>query len=204
MTNESKLLRIETAEFLFGAPDAETIRKQNLPEVAIVGRSNVGKSSFINRFLGRKTARVSGTPGCTRQLNFYQAIGTFDSEPFKFCLVDMPGFGYAKLSKGEREAISRTAVDYLRGRKQVQVVLILNDCRRGAGDDELAVQRICADEGLHSLVIVTKADVLRQNEKSKAIKAVANAYGLEGGDVLVSGTGVPIDPVWKRVLTLVS
>jgi len=193
---------IRNAEFLFGAPTLKTIRKQHLPEVAIIGRSNVGKSTFINRLTGRKLARVSGSPGSTRELNFYRVDGRWGEVDRDLCLVDMPGFGFAKLSKEAREGISRLSVDFLRERKHLRAVILLNDCRREPGDDEHAIQEVCASEGIPNLIVLTKFDTLRQNDKPKALREVSGAYHLEPQDILFTGEKIPVEPIWERVLAV--
>jgi len=193
------VVKISEAEFLFGAPDAQRIRKQSLPEVAVAGRSNVGKSTFLNRLMGRRAARVSGTPGCTRELNFFRVQGLLSEEPFSLALVDMPGFGYAKLSKHEREAIARMAVEYIETRRQLRVVLLLTDIRREPQDDEYAVQRLCGESERHCLIVATKVDTLKRSEQERALAAVARAYNLEPQDLLITGEGIPVAPIWERV-----
>jgi GTP-binding protein len=200
----SNTFSIYNAEFLFGAPSMQAIRPQELPEIAVAGRSNVGKSTFINRIAGRKLARVSGTPGATRELNFYHLEGAAGGEKSHLCLVDMPGFGYAKLSHKEREAITKLAVRFLRDRQELQAVILLNDCRREPQADELAIQKVCAEEGIHCIIVLTKFDKLRQNEKVKRRKAVAEAYNLEKDDVLYTGEKVPNDAFWTRVHAILS
>lgn len=195
---------IKDTEFLFGSPSIESIPRQNLPEIAVIGRSNVGKSTFLNRLVQRKIARVSGTPGCTRELNFFRVRGECRSRAFNLCLVDLPGFGFAKLPKSEREHISRLTVEYLRNREQLRVVLLLNDCRRVPEADELAVQKMCADEAISCLVVVTKVDVLRAREKDRSISELAKAYHLEAADLLTTGTSVLSDEVWSRILAIVT
>ena len=191
---------IRAAEFLFGAPSLEAIRKQNLPEIAIIGRSNVGKSTFINRLTGRKVARVSGNPGSTRELNFYQVSGSWNGVDRALCLVDMPGFGFAKLSKQAREEISRLAVDFLHNRRHLRAVVLLNDCRRDPQDDEFAIQALCADLGIPCVVILTKFDTLRQNDKPKALKNVAMGFNLDPSDLLYTGEKIDTDTIWQRLL----
>lgn len=195
---------IKTAEFLFGAPNLAAIRRQPLPEIAIIGRSNVGKSTFINRLCKRKLARVSGNPGSTRELNFYLVEGVRgEGTSFGISLVDMPGFGFAKLSKVERDQISRLAVSYLRERQQIRAVILLNDCRRSPAEDELAVQALCAEEGIHCIVIATKLDSEKRSQHERLLKAVAAGYHLERGDILATGDGISADSIWDRILTLV-
>jgi GTP-binding protein len=190
---------IRNAEFLFGAPSLEAIRSQKLPELAIIGRSNVGKSSFINRMAGRRLARVSGTPGSTRELNFYRLDLAVQNAPWSLCLVDMPGFGFAKLSKDAREAISRLSVNFLRERRHLKGVVLLSDCRREPGEDELAIQGLCASEGIPCLIVLTKFDTIRKSDTQKALETVSSAYHLEPGDVLVTGEGIPTDTIWSRI-----
>ena len=191
---------IRAAEFLFGAPSLEAIRKQNPPEIAIIGRSNVGKSTFINRLTGRKVARVSGNPGSTRELNFYQVSGSWSGVDKALCLVDMPGFGFAKLSKQAREEISRLAVDFLHNRRHLRAVVLLNDCRRDPQDDEFAIQALCADLGIPCVIILTKFDTLRQNDKPKALKNVAMGFNLDPSDLLYTGEKIDTDTIWQRLL----
>jgi GTP-binding protein len=194
---------VHGAEFLFGAPSLQAIRPQQLPEIAIIGRSNVGKSSCINRLAGRKLARVSGSPGSTRELNFYQINLVVDGEPLPLCLVDMPGFGFAKLSKEARQSISELSVLFIRNRRHLKAVILLNDCRREPGDDELAIQRLCASEGVPCLIILTKFDTLRQNDKPKARARIAAAYHLEAGDIAFTGEKIGTDLLWERMVPLV-
>jgi GTP-binding protein len=203
MVADPRTLKIRRAEFLFGAPSLAAIRKQTLPEIAIVGRSNVGKSTFINRIAGRKLARVSGNPGSTRELNFYQIEGECRDTPFAATLVDMPGFGFAKLSKEQREEIAMLSVDYLRERSQVRAVVLLNDCRREPQADELSIQGLCASEGISCLIVLTKFDTLRQNEKPKALKSVAAGYNLEKDDILYTGEGISPEAIWERLIAIV-
>jgi GTP-binding protein len=193
---------IRNAEFLFGAPTLKAIRPQKLPEVAIIGRSNVGKSTFINRLTGRTIARVSGKPGSTRELNFYKVDLRVDGEESPICLVDMPGFGFAKLSKEERQAISELAVLFLRNRKHLKAVILLNDARREPGDDERAIQYLCANEGIPCLIVLTKFDTLRQSERAEALQQVSSGYSLEPQDVLYTGEKISSEPVWERVKAL--
>lgn len=205
MATSPSSVEVIGAEFLFGTPRVDTIRGISIPEVAVIGRSNVGKSSFINRLCGRRQlARVSGRPGSTRELNYYEIQGRRGDERFRLALVDMPGFGFAKLSKAEREQISELSVEFLRDRRRLKAVILLNDCRRLPEGDELAIQRICAEEGSHCLVVVTKTDVLRASEKARCLKDISRAYNLEPADILATGEKVPPQAVWDRLLPLIA
>lgn len=203
MNQPNNQLEIKHAEFLFGAPDLRAIRKHSGLEVAIIGRSNVGKSTFINRLCKRKIARVSGRPGSTTELNFYHVDGTLSGEAFDVTLVDMPGFGFARLSKEERENISRLAVTYLRERQQLRAVILLNDCRRRPEADEVAIQQLCIDEGVHCIIVATKLDTEKRSQHERLLKDLARGYNLERGDILATGDGVSPADIWQRILSLV-
>ena len=202
MSESTDELRIKNAEFLFGAPTRADIRGQSLPEIAIIGRSNVGKSTFVNRICGRRVARVSGTPGCTQELNFYHVNGVVGDESFDVNLVDMPGYGFARLSKEDREEISRRTVDYIRNRSQLKVVILLNDCRREPEGDEVAIQRLCVDNGRHCVVVATKVDKEKRSQHERLLKDVARGLGLERSDILATGEGISPAPIWGRVISL--
>ena len=195
---------IKDAHLLFAAPSFPVERKQSFPEIAVFGRSNVGKSTFVNSLVKQsRLARTSSTPGCTRELNFYFVRGAVEGETFQICLVDVPGFGYAKLAKTHRESLGRSIVDYVVERDQLQVVLILNDCRRDPQDDELSLRDTAANAGRHVFVCLTKCDKLSRNELVKAQEKIAAQYRLEASDVLVSGQKINMTPIWKRMLELV-
>lgn len=194
---------IKKAEFLFGVPSVEKTPPQRFSEIAVVGRSNVGKSTLINRLLVKKTARVSSRPGCTLEINYFGVEGKKGDEEFRFTLVDLPGFGFAKVSKVERERISNAIVRYIRERKQLQAVLLLNDSRRPAGEDELAVRDICSEIGVPVIVVATKTDTLNQSERIKCARALAKSYYLEVQDVVPAGEKVSTSALWERILTFV-
>ena len=82
-------------------------------------------------------------------------------------------------------------------------MILLNDCRRTPGEDEVAVQALCAQEGIHCLIVATKLDSEKRSQHERLLKAVAQGYNLERGDILATGEGVPTDPIWQRILTLV-
>jgi GTP-binding protein len=152
--------------------------------------------------MGRKVARVSSNPGCTRQLNFFSVRGALHEKPFNLALVDMPGFGYAKLAKSEREAIARMAVSYVRNREQLRALLLLNDCRRLPEEDELSLQRLCAEIGIYFFVVVTKMDALSKNERVRSLAGIAKAYHLEPQDLLFTGEGIEPEAIWERLLAV--
>jgi GTP-binding protein len=171
-----------------------------LPEVAFSGRSNVGKSSLINALVRRKAlARVSKTPGRTREIHFF---GINDA----FTLVDLPGYGYAKISK-ERQAEWRPLIEgYLRGAPALRGVVQLLDVRRDPTDDDLQMFDLLADIGLPTLVCVTKVDKLSKGAAAKAVEALALRLGLDPAQVISfsSVTGAGRDELAEAVMSLVT
>jgi len=138
--------------FLAGATQAEQIPEGGLPEVAFAGRSNVGKSSLINALTGRKTlARTSQTPGCTRQVNFFDLAG-------RLCLVDLPGYGYARESKSKVAAWTELIFLYLKARVPLRRVCLLIDARHGVKVNDEPVMETLDAAAVPYDVILTKAD----------------------------------------------
>ena len=198
--------KIAQAEFIWASDSLDNLPDTELPEIAVLGRSNVGKSTLVNRLpRRRKLARPSAPPGHTRKLNFYRieltGVANRDSGRVEFLLVDLPGFGYAKFSKRQREALSRLTVDYLATRENLCAVCLLNDCRREPQAEELSIRDLCFDSGAHLFVIATKIDKLKQRERHKQLQRVAGDYGLEKEDLLFSGEKTT-PALWERLLPL--
>ena len=140
--------------FVAGAADSSALPPESLPEVAFVGRSNVGKSSLVNALTGRRMlARTSNTPGRTRQLNFF----ALDN---RLMLVDLPGYGYAEASKSAIQAWTRLMQHYLRGRASLRRVSLLIDARHGVKEPDLPLMRLCDAAGLSYQAVLTKTDKL--------------------------------------------
>src|SRR5215831_20107762 len=128
---QGRILFSQACEFLRGAAELEHIPEARLPEVAFAGRSNVGKSSLVNALTARKSlARVSNTPGRTREINFFD-LGN------RLMLADLPGYGYARASKADSARWTALVFDYLRGRPNLRRVILLIDSRRGLLDNDL-------------------------------------------------------------------
>lgn len=153
------------AHLVFSAHPDEVFPEETMSEVAFIGRSNVGKSSLINAFLGRnKLARTSNTPGATRSIHFY------DIE--KFLLVDLPGYGYAKLSKTHTAQINRWVSSYLASRRTLKLVCVLVDSRHGLKDSDRQMLQTLAELGVNSQVVLTKLDKCKASELKKTEKQI--------------------------------
>jgi GTP-binding protein len=173
--------KITSAEFLLSVHAPGQLPPGELPEVAFLGRSNVGKSSLINALLGRrKLVRTSSKPGCTRALNFFLINGCWH-------FVDLPGFGYAAVSKSLKEEWGRLAMDYLTHRENLAAVVLLQDGRRLPGPEELFLWEHFRLRNLPLIPVLTKADKLKQGERSRQLKNIVAALaplGVKGEDFL--------------------
>ena len=170
-------MKSEPAEFWAAARTAAEIPRARGPEVALAGRSNVGKSTLINRILGRKRlARTSSTPGCTRGLIFYRVAD-------RATLVDLPGYGWAKRSTAERAAWKPLVEGYLRGRKALVGALLLIDVRRGADDDARMLADYLDAHDIPRAWVLTKCDKLSRSELTRRLGELAGE---------LDGTAIPV------------
>lgn len=139
-------------KFEISAVSSKQYPKVNLPEIVLVGKSNVGKSSFINTMLNRKNlARTSSTPGKTRQINFYNIDN-------KFYFVDLPGYGYSKMSKQEQEKVGCFIEDYLRNREQIKLIIFLIDIRHAPTENDRLMYNYIINTGFPCIILANKAD----------------------------------------------
>jgi GTP-binding protein len=169
-----------------------------LPEIAFAGRSNVGKSSLLNRLVRRKAfARVSRTPGRTREINFFEVNQ-------QFVLVDLPGYGYAKISK-ERRAEWRPLIEgYLRASRNLRGVVQLIDVRRDPTDDDLQMLDFLGDVGTPTVIVVTKVDKLSRAQAEERIRALTDSLGLDADQVIPfsAHTGAGRDDLAAAIVAL--
>ena len=167
-------LVIRSLEFLGPMASADGWRPSNeLPEVAFAGRSNVGKSSLLNRLVRRKAfARVSNTPGRTREINFFKVND-------RFVLVDLPGYGYAQISKARKAEWLPLIEGYLRHAPTLRGVVQLLDVRHAASNDDLQMLDFLADVGVPTIVVLTKIDKLRARELPERVRALATELQLD-------------------------
>jgi GTP-binding protein len=189
---EGRILFAQGCVFVRGAAGLDGIPAAQLPEIAFAGRSNVGKSSLVNALTGRKTlARVSNTPGRTREINFF-SLGS------RLMLADLPGYGYARVSKADSARWRELVFAYLRGRPNLRRTVLLIDARRGLLEPEVEVMDLLDRAAVSYQLVLTKTDKLKPEERRAArekIAAESARHGAAHPEVLatssVSGEGLP-------------
>lgn len=150
-----------------------------LPEIAFAGRSNVGKSSLLNLLTNRRNlARTSGNPGKTRTINFYRIND-------EFRIVDLPGYGYAKISKSQSEGWGAMMEEYLEHRENLVKVIQLVDIRHEPSVQDVQMYEYLRHFGMDGIVIATKADKVSANEKQKCISVIRKTLGLSAEDLVI-------------------
>lgn len=168
----------------------------NMPEIALAGRSNVGKSSMINKVLNRKSlARVSGTPGKTITINFYNVDN-------QLMLVDLPGYGYAERSKKEIESWGNMINSYLESRPQLCQVVQLVDSRHKPSREDIAMQEWIQECCAYSVVFATKCDKLSKTQLANNLEMIAETLSLRDGDILIPFSvkqNECVDDFWEYV-----
>ncbi len=195
---------ITSIEYLGGAPTFQGIPKHKLKEVALLGRSNVGKSTFVNRITKRRQlARVSKTPGRTRAIHCFAISGkTVDDEMLNWVLTDLPGFGYAAVNKREIQSLTNLLEDYLLNREQLRIGIILADARRIPGEEEIWVRNTLAARNINTLIVITKSDKLSKNELKIKQNEIAQAFNLTTDDIIVTGEKVSTEAFFIRINAL--
>lgn len=200
-------VKVLSAEFVKTATRREEWPEGALPELAFVGRSNVGKSSMLNALARRtKLARVSNTPGRTRALQFF-AVSVEPSpaaRPVALRFCDLPGYGYAKVSREERDRWARMIEDYLRVRADLRAVVLIVDGRHPPAGSDRDALAFLAQAGRPVVVAATKLDKLARNRRAAAVREVERGLGLAAGGAVpfsaVEGTGT--DALWARILEI--
>src|SRR5437867_1624986 len=173
-------LVIRNVEFIGGMSEKRGWRPESsLPEIAFAGRSNVGKSSLLNALVRRKSfARVSRTPGRTREINFFRINNAF-------VLVDLPGYGYARISKEQKAEWRPLIESYLRRTSQLRGIVLLLDIRREPSDDDRAMLDFLAEMEVPTIVALTKTDKLSKKAASERAAAIARALALHNEQVIL-------------------
>jgi GTP-binding protein len=204
-------MRVVEAEFLqSGSADPAGWPVGRMPEVAFIGRSNVGKSTLLGALLQRKgLVRTSATPGRTRLINFFRCVVETRSKRIEVGLVDLPGFGYAKVARSEREAWRPFMERYLGSRANLRAAVILVDGRRRPTREEplyFSESELAAwlrGRGVTVVPVVTKADPLAKHERLPAAKKVQESLG--SAPILLSATeGFGTEELWRRLLVTVA
>lgn len=156
-------------------------------EFAFAGKSNVGKSSLINGLMNRKSyARVSGEPGKTQTINYYRIDGvTSDETPADFYLVDLPGYGYARVSQKEREKWGRMVERYLNTSKQLRLVFLLIDMRHEPSANDLQMQEWVKYQGFTPVIIATKSDKIKKSAKQRQVSMLRKALKMTEEEILI-------------------
>lgn len=167
------MTKITKAEYLISCPGLEHCPESELPEIALLGRSNVGKSSFINTITSRKNlAHTSNTPGKTRLINLYCLND-------KIIIADLPGYGYAKVSKKEQENWGKNLDNYLLNRKNLKFVIQFIDARHEVQKNDIQMREWLDYNKVQTVVIATKADAVSKNELQKSIKHISEVFNTE-------------------------
>ncbi|MEK7402682.1 MAG: ribosome biogenesis GTP-binding protein YihA/YsxC [Gemmatimonadota bacterium] len=194
-------LVIKHLEFLGGLAAPGGWRPEHsLPEVAFAGRSNVGKSSLLNKLVRRKKlARVSNTPGRTREVNFFQVND-------QFVLVDLPGYGYARVSKDTRAAWRPLIEGVLRGSPGLRGIVLLLDARHEPSPEDLQMLEFLAELGTPAIIVVTKVDKLTKSARDARLASLAAQAGIEADQMIPFSavTGEGRDELAEAVVALVT
>jgi len=188
-------MKVKNSQWEATASGREGFPTQGLFEIAFLGRSNVGKSSLLNRLLQRKNlARTSSTPGKTRLLHFYRVTG----EERSLLFVDLPGYGYAKVSMRERQQWKPLIEDYLSYRPVLAGAVLLHDVRRDFSQDEVDILEWLNQRGIANVLVLTKLDKLRPGKRSNRVRELRRAIEGDAARVIVTSAvkGEGIEELW--------
>ncbi len=173
-------MKIKKSKFMTSAVTESQYLDSELPEIAMVGRSNVGKSSLINMLLNRKNlARTSSTPGKTQLINFFDIDG-------KFTLVDLPGYGYARVSKEQKKTWGKIIETYLKNRKNLLEVILLVDLRHKPTKEDIEMYNWIKSYGFNGIVVATKHDKIPKTKYKKYIDVIKKTLNIENDSLIVS------------------
>jgi GTP-binding protein len=186
------------ARFMAAATGAEHFPAPTLPEVAFLGRSNVGKSSVINTLVGAKLARTSSTPGRTRSINFFEVRWPGKPQP-EVIFADLPGYGYAKLSREISWEWPKFIDPYLNHRPTLALCVALVDANVPPQDSDRQLLDFLNASGREFLLIATKSDRLSNNQLRNALKGLEEAYPTAPVIPFSAKTGIGRDEVWKKI-----
>lgn len=190
------MIIIKQAEYIGSFVDFAQLPEDNLPEIALVGRSNVGKSSLVNKVLNRKKlAKSSSTPGKTRTINYYLVNG-------EWYFVDLPGYGFAKVSKAEKAKWAKMIETYLTRRESLRGVIHLIDIRHPPTDNDIMMKDWLMNIELPVLVVATKADKISRGAQSKHLAQIRRGLDMQSGITPIAfsaETGQGVEEVHKAL-----
>ncbi len=182
-------MKIKNVQFVTSAPTIKETPPVGIKsEIVVVGRSNVGKSSFICKLTNRKIAKVSSTPGKTRLINYFLIDDSW-------YLVDLPGYGFAKVSKAEKERWGHALEEYLAKREGIRLAILLVDCRHEIKDSDLQMYSWLVENNLPVCIVLTKGDKINRSQITVAKSRAAKAFQLDMQDIFIisSQTGQGFD-----------
>jgi GTP-binding protein len=190
-------MKITSAEFVISAVAPSQYPTDGLPEIALVGRSNVGKSSLLNKMMNRKgLARTSSKPGKTQTLNYFRVNN-------QLYFVDFPGYGYAKVAKSLKEQWGKMIQTYLTQRKELRFIIQLVDIRHAPSKDDLAMYDWCKQIGIPTVVVATKGDKIARGRWLQHTKVIRQQLNMRGDDTIIvfsAETGQGRDELWGEIL----
>ncbi|WP_379965779.1 ribosome biogenesis GTP-binding protein YihA/YsxC [Ectobacillus sp. sgz5001026] len=189
-------MKVTKSEIVISAVKPAQYPSGNLPEIALAGRSNVGKSSFINTLLSRKSlARISSKPGKTQTLNFYIVNDILH-------FVDVPGYGYAQVSKSEREAWGKMIETYFTSREQLKATVLIVDLRHPPTKDDISMYEFLKHFNIPTIIVATKADKINKGKYQAHLKVVFDTLRVRQGDEVIlfsSEKGIGRNEAWNAI-----
>lgn len=173
------MLKIKQIEYFKSFSDCKNLPKNNFTEIAFIGRSNVGKSSLINDICGKKIAQTSSTPGKTRLINYFIVNKNF-------YFIDLPGYGFAKISKEQKKTWPVLIENYLTDREQLKIILFLFDIRRTPNEEDIALSEWLANYPDRKIIyILTKSDKLSKSDRNLQAKKIKSGFKIKDEDTIL-------------------
>lgn len=190
---------IKSAEYIGSYVELSQLPEEDLPEIALVGRSNVGKSSLINKLVNRRNlAKSSSTPGKTRTINYYLINA-------QWYMVDLPGYGFAKVSKTEREKLGRMIEVFLQNRSQLRGVIQLLDIRHAPSQMDMLMTNWLQNSGIPILLVATKADKVSRGGRQKSLTIIRKALEIDEVPLCFSAeSGEGVDELSEAIAEIVT